>query len=106
VNIVFAPGARADITEALAWWRENRPDAPDLMGTELDRALRALPNVAQALVRYRRVEQLDVRRAHVPRVHRHIYFVLRDDDRLVVLAVWGAVRGLLPRLRQRTRTAI
>ena len=84
MSVRFAPGARNDIVEANAWWRENRPDAPDLMATELADAFRALPNAAHALPLFRRVDRLEVRRHHVPRVHRHVYFHLAGVD-IVVL---------------------
>lgn len=100
MSIVFAPGARTDIVEARGWWMENRPEAPQLLVTELEDAFRTLPEIARALPLYRRVGALEVRRHHVPRVHRHIYFHFASED-IVVLAVWGAVRGLLPKLRAR-----
>jgi plasmid stabilization system protein ParE len=104
MNVVFAPGARADIVEAATWWALNRPDALELLVTGLTEALRHLPEVAHAMPRFRRVGTREVRRHHVPRVHRHVYFHFAANGDLVVLAVWGAVRGVLPRLRERVRS--
>ena len=104
MRVVFAPGARTDIVEARAWWMTNRRDATEAMARELADAFRALPQVARTLPRFRRVGALEVRRYHVPRVHRHVYFHVAASGDIVVLAVWGAVRGLLPRLRARAQS--
>ena len=102
MKVVFSTGALDDIVEAQMWWVSNRRDAAELMSEELTAAFDELPEVAPSLPRFRRVGSRDVRRHYLPRVHRHIYFHISTDGNVVVLAVWGAVRGLLPRLRKRT----
>jgi hypothetical protein len=101
MKVVFATGALDDIVEAQTWWVANRHDAAGLMSEELTAAFDELPEVAESLPRFRRVGLRDIRRHFLPRVHRHIYFHISTDGNVVVLAVWGAVRGLLPRLRKR-----
>lgn len=103
MTLRFAPGAREDIVLAQTWWRENRPDAPELMGEALREAFLGLADHAHALPRFRMIGGLEVRRVLVARVHRHVYLRVAGPDDTVVLAVWGAVRGLLPRLQVRLR---
>jgi hypothetical protein len=42
----------------------------------------------------------EVRRFALKRTRRHLYLVI-DGNRVAILAVWGSVRGVLPRLRAR-----
>lgn len=105
MNVIVAPAALIDIVEARRWWEQNRRDAPDLLAEELAATLRELPSVALSVAPFRRVAGLQVRRIHVPRVHRHIYFHVAPQGEIVVLAVWGAVRRVLPGLRERVRSA-
>lgn len=38
----------------------------------------------------------------LPRTRRHLYVLVEPDaDRVIALALWGGVRGTLPRLRRR-----
>ncbi len=100
MRVIVSSDALADIEASDAWWRANRPDAPDLVRADIAAALEDLGDVAPSLVVFRRLRGGDVRRRHVPRVHRHMYFVT-EGERVLVLAVWGAVRGVLPALRAR-----
>jgi hypothetical protein len=98
--VIVSTDAIEDIATTDTWWRINRPDAPDLVRTEVATAIESLEDLAPALPVFRRLRGATVRRVHLPRVHRHIY-VATDPDRIVVLAVWGAVRAILPALRAR-----
>ncbi len=104
MSLVFAPGALTDIIDSRQWWRANRRDAPDLMATELARAFIELETIAPSVRVFRSIGGLDVRRVHVSRIHRHVYFHFTADGDIAVLAVWGAVRRVLPKLRERLRS--
>jgi len=41
--VIVAPSARAHAQRIDDWWRENRPNAPDLFARELDRRSFASP---------------------------------------------------------------
>ena len=101
IRVIVADDAAREIELADAWWAENREDAPSLLRTSVADALDAIAEVGPVLPVFRTLSgRVAVRRMHLPDVHKHLYFVLRDD-RLIVLAVWGAVRGVLPVLRAR-----
>lgn len=100
MEVVFVASALRDIEEVAVWWEANRPDAPGLVSAELRVGAARLAQDASMLPVFRRIGELSIRRLHLPRTHRHLY-VHPEADRVVVLAVWGSVRGLLPRLRAR-----
>jgi plasmid stabilization system protein ParE len=101
MRVIVAEDAARDIELADAWWQENRTDTPSLLRTSVADGLESLADVGPSLPVFRTLSRgTTVRRMHLARVHKHLYFVVRDD-RLLVLAVWGAVRGLLPALRAR-----
>ena len=70
------------------------------MRSEVAAALDELGDIASTLPVFRKLRSAAVRRVHLQRVHRHLYLAL-NEDRVVVLAVWGAVRAILPALRAR-----
>lgn len=100
MDVAFVPSATRDLEDVAAWWVANRPDAPGLVTHEISAAKERLAVDATTLPVFRRVGTLVVRRLHLPRTHRHVYDEVRADC-VVVLAVWGSVRGILPKLRAR-----
>jgi plasmid stabilization system protein ParE len=81
-----------------AWWRVNRPAAPDLLIRELLHVLQLLeanPNLG-APYEASRFEG-PVRRILMKRTERHVYYGLLGDE-LIILAIWGARRGRGPKL--------
>jgi hypothetical protein len=52
VKVEFSGEARAQVERADAWWRENRPAAPDLFANELDQVLVALEGAPGMGLRY------------------------------------------------------
>jgi plasmid stabilization system protein ParE len=80
LTVVFQRRATREIEEIDEWWRANRPSAPDLFITELERMLAAVAH--RILLRKTRY---------------HVYYRTRGDT-LEVLAVWHAVRGAGPGL--------
>jgi plasmid stabilization system protein ParE len=81
------------------WWRENRPAARDLFAREFVEAralLAATPEVGSPYIERQGVL---VRRVLLPKTHQHVYYeVDRENDLVMILAVWGAPRGRGPRL--------
>ena len=101
VPVRTTPQAEVQAEEAAAWWRVNRPAAPTLFADELAGALDLLGGAPDLGRRYRRVRIPGLRRLLLPVTLYHVYYV--HDVRAaecVVLAVWSALRGRLPRLRR------
>ncbi len=90
------PTADAHIERLDAWWRENRDKAPDLFREELALAFRTIA-AAPGAGRTHPHPDGDVRRVLLRSTRQHVYYVERDDHVLVV-AVWGAIKGAGPDL--------
>ena len=78
------------------WWRENREKAPELFEQELAMTFRTIASAPFAGRRYLHSEA-DVYRVLMRSTRNHVYYVERDDHILVV-AVWGAIKGVGPDL--------
>jgi plasmid stabilization system protein ParE len=89
------PQADRQITELDAWWRANRDKAPDRFGEELALAFAMLSRSPGLGRRY--PPRPAVRRILLRTTRNHVYYVERDDMVLVV-AVWGAIKGVGPKL--------
>ena len=90
------PQADLHILELDAWWRAHREKAPDLFEQELSMAFRTISAAPHAGKRYPHPDAA-VYRVLMRATRNHVYYVERDDHVLVV-AVWGAVRGVGPDL--------
>lgn len=96
--VVTTPAADRDIRRAHAWWSTNRSGAARLFAEELAAAfdlLAASPLIGRS---YRSRAVRGVRRILMRATRYHVYYV-PEASRIVVLAVWGAVRAQRPRLR-------
>lgn len=81
------------------WWRDNRPAARDLFARELAEARRLLAATPDLGRPYVERQGVLVRRLLLPRTQHHVYYeVNREDDVVMVVAVWGAPRGQGPKL--------
>jgi len=100
MRVRFAASATRDVEDVASWWETNRPDAVGAVTEDVRGAATRLAQDAAILPLFRRIGTDSIRRLHLPRTHRHVYFYI-DGDEVIVLAVWGAVRGILPRLRAR-----
>lgn len=89
--------ATREIEEVDEWWRTNRPSAPGLFLTELERMLSALALMPTLGAPAKRERARDVRRLLLRQTRYHVYFRVRTET-LEVLAVWHAVRGTGPGL--------
>jgi plasmid stabilization system protein ParE len=99
MKLRLAARALAEAKRIKTWWRENRPDAPDLFEQELDAALErisARPSSVGTLY-----EQGDlgapVRRVLLRKTQNHVYFAVEGDE-IVVVSVWGAPKERGPKL--------
>lgn len=90
--------AQADlhILEIDSWWRSNRWKAPALFEQELAAALEMIAALPAAGRRYP-CPGANVRRMLLRSTRTHVYYVERDEHVLVV-AVWGAIKGVGPDL--------
>src|SRR4051812_21785936 len=94
-RVLTTPEADDDARSIDTWWMTNRPAAPNLFVEELANAVALLAMEPGVGIRY-------ASRA-IPRLHRlllrasryHVYYTFNDDN-VVIVAIWGAVRGTTP----------
>lgn len=94
------PVADAEIRDIDEWWRTNRLAAPDLFMDELAAAFDLLGHAPFAGIRYDNDDLEDVRRLLLRSTRFHVYYVV-DDEEVVIVSVWGAIRGAGPDLTAR-----
>jgi plasmid stabilization system protein ParE len=91
--VVFTDRATLQARRAVAWWRENRPVAPDLLEQEIRSVLGLVASAPTlgAVARDTRVK--NVRRVLVRRTRYHVYYrVDAGGAQLEVLALWHTSR--------------
>jgi plasmid stabilization system protein ParE len=94
--VFTTPEADLQIVNIDSWWRENRDKVPDLFEEELALAFRMLADAPGVGKRYSHA-RARVRRILLRSTRNHVYYV-EEDDRVLVVAVWGAVKGSGPDL--------
>ena len=98
-SVRTTPEADLQALQAAAWWRANRPAAPDLFVQELAGAIDLLTRAPDVGRRYRGRGIPGLRRALLPMSRYHVYYVHdAEKSECLVLAVWSAVRGRGPHL--------
>jgi plasmid stabilization system protein ParE len=90
--------AEADIRSIDSWWREHRSAAPDLFIDEMLLAASLLQSFPQLGKRYPAARVPRLRRYLLRASRYHIYY-LASPDEVLVLTVWGAVRGTTPNFK-------
>jgi plasmid stabilization system protein ParE len=86
--------AAQHIGVAKAWWRDNRPAAPQAIDQELKRAFTLIASQPTAGARATDVELPNVRRVFLPRVKYYLYYhLVSAPERIEVVAFWHARRG-------------
>jgi ParE-like toxin of type II ParDE toxin-antitoxin system len=86
--------AAAQVRAAEAWWRLNRPKAPDALREELERASALIALQPQIGAQARNAMLSGVRRLHLARIRYDLYYRVADAPRrLEILAFWHASRG-------------
>lgn len=95
INVV--PDAQDAIREAIVWWRNHRPKAPDAVVQELRRAFRLL-RVQPSIGSHANNPKLaGVRRVHLSRIRYHLYYRVNEERGVVdVLALWHSSRSEPP----------
>ena len=91
--VVLTPRAARQMRAALAWWRENRPAAPDLLDRDLRGGLAVIAAAPTLGAPARDTRLAGVRRILLRRTRYHVYY--RVDEaagRLEILALWHARR--------------
>lgn len=99
VRLSIGDRAEVHVREIDRWWVANRPSAPNLFHDEFLASLgllRSAPEIGQPQ-RHRRLHGL--RRLSLPSTQYHVYY-LHDpqDNDVLILAVWSALRGHRPPL--------
>ena len=98
LQVLTTPEADSQIREIENWWRRNRIASPDLFADELAATFDILEHEPHIGRLYRQSPVPDTLRVLLKGTRYHVYYVPRRD-RLIVLAVWHAQRGVGPPLR-------
>ena len=99
-RIELTDTARSQLRDALAWWREHRPESPDLLAVEVRGAVAALRETPAIGALHPRRGFPGLRKVVLHRSKRAMFYVVDQDQRLIqILAVWGTARGKGPTLK-------
>ena len=90
--------AEADIVSIDRWWRENRPAAPDLFVSELKLGASLVASFPLLGKRYPAAGVPRLRR-YLLRATRYHFYYLPSESEILILAVWGAIRGTTPNFK-------
>jgi plasmid stabilization system protein ParE len=91
--------AAGHIRAAEAWWRSNRPKAPNAIREELERASSLIAVQPGIGTRARNATLPGVRRVHLARIRYDLYYrVVEEPKHVELLAFWHASRGSGPQL--------
>jgi plasmid stabilization system protein ParE len=98
VKLRVSARAQREADRIDAWWRENRPSAPDLFARELVYFVELLLDVPTLGTAYE-AEHFDgpVRKVVLERTECTLFYGQLGDE-LIVLCVWGARRKRGPKL--------
>ncbi|MBI3182406.1 MAG: type II toxin-antitoxin system RelE/ParE family toxin [Myxococcales bacterium] len=89
--------ARRDITAAAAWWKTNRPAAPQLFEEELTAALQQLQELPLSGRSGRDPRLGEFRRLPLLQTRYHLYYrVNQRKDQVEVLRLWHMSRHGVP----------
>ena len=95
-RLQLARRAYRQIERASKWWRVNRTSAPLAFDEDLADAIPRIRTYPESGEHVRRGRLGDVRRVLLERVQYHVYYRLRRDDVVEILAVWHTSRGTRP----------
>lgn len=96
LRVEMSRTAAAQIEQAAAWWKDNRPAAPDAVYHELERVLTLLALQPSLGARATNLRLRGVRRVHLPRVRYYLYYRVTAET-IDVLAFWHTSRGSRPK---------
>jgi plasmid stabilization system protein ParE len=98
-EVVLAPAAHAQARKIAAWWRENRPSAPDLFDDEMEAVLERLADAPKTGLSYLTIRDQLIRRVLMARSSYNVYFETHEERALVrIVAVWHNARGRGPQI--------
>lgn len=92
MNAELSAEAQADVLRIDAWWRANRPYAPNLFSEEVIDLLEQLATAPEGGENYKNIEGGAVRRTLLPKTRHYAYHHV-DGESVVVLAVWSTLRA-------------
>jgi plasmid stabilization system protein ParE len=97
-EVRLTPIAARQAESAFAWWRQNRPAAPELLEEEFERAISVLSSHPLSGPVLDDPAYAEVRRVSLSRVRYHIYYRLRGERTVEIVAFWHSGRGEGPPL--------
>jgi len=83
-RVLLAPEAQEQAGIIDAWWRENRPSAPELFASELSNALSVLAAAARIGQPFAHPRLPGVRRLLLRSTRYHVYYRAREELVIVV----------------------
>ena len=93
--------AEREVARAVAWWLENRADAPSLLADELASSLILLADAPLAGSPCPDARLPSLRRILLRRTRYHLYYTIDADSQVVtVKALWHGSRRRAPRVRE------
>lgn len=96
----FGRRAFRDVERIDAWWRANRPAAPELFSDELQDALSLLATAPTIGAPYAAPTRRPTRRLLLPDTQVHVYYRIEaDGDTVSIMRLWSARRGRGPALQ-------
>ena len=98
MRVVVSNRARAEAVAAVAWWRENRSAAPDLLATELAASISLIEHAPRVGRHVPEARRPGTRVLILNRTSYLLFYRVVDDDTIRVLALWHQRRGMLPRV--------
>ena len=100
---VLGPAQR-QAKQAAAWWRTNRSSSRGLFRRELASAFDLLVSSPEMGTPYDDADVPGLRRVLLPETRYHIYYVYHADlNQILVLGIWGVLRGHAPPWSERPR---
>jgi plasmid stabilization system protein ParE len=99
LKVKFSPRARRRVKVLSSWWKANRPSAPRLFDEELEQAVERLKSQPTLGLVYQALDGEVVRRMLLSGTQQHVYYVVNDEQGVVVIyTIWGGRRGRGPKL--------
>lgn len=98
MKVRFTPEARARVAIVGTWWRRHGM-VPELFERELGDALETLLARPTLGIAYRAARGRVVRRIQMSKTQQHLYYSVDENEHVIIVhVIWGARRGLGPKL--------
>ncbi len=96
-QVIVSPEAESQIRRIDSWWRSNRIASPHLFAEELAEAFATIAVAPDVGHRYPHPDVPGVRRLLLRATRHHVYYVT-GANAVVIVAVWGSIKGAGPDL--------